>query len=121
MLVPVQITFRDMHPSEAIEAGVRGRVEQLERVFDRMTSCHVTIEKPHRHQHQGRLFHVHIDVILPGGEVVVGRDASEHHANVDPHVAVRDAFDVLRRRLEDHVRRQRGAVKTHAVPEREVG
>jgi cold shock CspA family protein len=31
-------------------------------------------------------------------------------------VAVRDAFDAVRRQLEDHVRRRRGDVKTHDAP-----
>jgi cold shock CspA family protein len=40
-----------------------------------------------------------------------------HHAHEDAHVAVRDAFDALRRRLQDHVRDSRGEVKLHAVPD----
>jgi ribosome-associated translation inhibitor RaiA len=114
---PVQITFRDMEPSAALETRIRERAEQLERVFDRMTSCHVMVEAPHRHHHQGRLFHVRIDATLPRHEFVVGRDPTEHHAHEDANVAVRDAFDALRRQLEDHTRRQHGKVKTHTAPE----
>lgn len=113
----VQITFRDMDPSAALEARIRERISQLERVCERLTSCRVIVEAPHRHHHQGKLFHIRIDVTLPGGEIVVGRDPAEHHAHEDAYVTVRDAFDALRRRLDDHTQRRRGDVKTHVAPE----
>jgi len=78
MKLPVQITFRDMDPSPAIESAVRERVEELERVFDRVTSCRVMIESPHHHQRKGRLFHVRIDLTVPGDELVIGRNPGEH-------------------------------------------
>jgi cold shock CspA family protein len=38
----------------------------------------------------------------------------DHHAvDEDLYVAIRDAFDAARRRLEDYAGRQRGAVKSH--------
>ena len=119
MLNQVQITFRDMEPSAALEIRIRERAVRLERVFNRMTSCHVIVDAPHRHHHQGGLFHVRIDVTLPGHEFVVGRDPAKHHAHEDAHVAVRDAFVALRRQLEDYTRRQQGQVKTHAGSEQE--
>lgn len=36
-----------------------------------------------------------------------------HRADEALYVAIRDAFDTARRRLEDHARRQRGAIKHH--------
>jgi ribosome-associated translation inhibitor RaiA/cold shock CspA family protein len=116
MQSPLQITFRHMDPSPALEARIRQRAEELEHFFDRITSCHVTVESGHRH-HQGNLFEVRIDLVLPGREIVVGRDGGANHAHDDAHVAVRDAFDALRRRLEDHARHGRGAVKLHTMPE----
>ena len=52
-----------------------------------------------------------------GSEIVVGRDPEAHHAHEDVYVAIRDAFDATRRLLEDHVRRGRGEVKLHGVPD----
>ncbi len=115
MTAVVQITFRDIDPSPALETNIRERIARLERVFDRMTSCRVLVEAPHRQHTQGKLFHVRIDVTMPGCEIVVGRDPAERHAHENAHVAVRDAFDALRRRLDEHARRQRGAVKAHAL------
>jgi ribosomal subunit interface protein len=113
MELPVQISFRGVPQSDAIEAKVRERVARLERYHDHIMGCRVMIEAPHRRHHQGKLFHVRIDLTVPGGELVVTREPAEHHAHQDVYVAIRDAFDAAQRRLEDHARRQRGAVKAH--------
>lgn len=117
MQSPLQITFRHMAPSAALEARIRARVEELEHVFDRIVACRVTVEAITRRQQQGKLFEIRIDLTLPGREIAIGRDAGVNHAHEDAHVAVRDAFDAARRRLEDHIRRSRGDVKVHAVPD----
>lgn len=109
MQLPVQITLRGLGHSDALEAAVRERAEWLDRFYDRITSCRVVVEVLGRHQHKGRSFSVKVDLKLPGGEIAVTREHDE-----DVHVAVRDAFDAARRQLEDHVRVQRGDVKSHS-------
>ena len=113
MQLPVQIAFRGMASSDAIEDQVRARVAGLERFYDHIMGCRVVVESPHRRHHQGKLHHVRIDLTVPGEELVVSREPAEHHAHEDVYVAIRDAFDAAQRRLEDHARRQRGAVKAH--------
>jgi ribosome-associated translation inhibitor RaiA/cold shock CspA family protein len=115
--LPLQITFRHMDPSPALEARIRQRAEELDQFFDRITSCRVVVECRHPRHHQGKLFEVRVDLTVPGREIVVGRDPGANHAHEDAHVAVRDAFDAARRRLEDHARDRGGAVKRHAVPD----
>jgi ribosomal subunit interface protein len=113
MQTPLQITFRNIEISPAVEDKVRERVAELEQFHDRIISCRVMIEAPDRRHHQGGLYHVRVDLKVPGKEIVVKRDPPEHHAHEDIHVAVRDCFDAVRRQLEDHARRQRGDVKSH--------
>ena len=108
MQLPLQISYRNMESSAAIDALVREKAAKLERFHSRIMSCHVAIEQPGRHQHQGKQFVVHIDLKVPGGEIAVNRD---HHEDV--YVALRDAFDAARRKLEDFAREQRGDVKHH--------
>lgn len=117
MELPIQITFRGMGSSDAIESRVRERAEELNRFYDRIMRCHVVVESSHHHQRKGRIYHVSLHLTVPGDEVVVNRDPSEHHAHEDVYVAIRDAFDAARRRLEDHVRRSRGDSKTHEPTE----
>lgn len=109
MQLPLQITYRGMQSSAAIDAAVREKAAKLEHFHPRLVSCRVVIEQPAKHKRQGKQFAVHIDLKAPGGEIAVNRD---HHEDV--FVALRDAFDAARRKLEDYVREQRGDVKHHA-------
>ena len=111
--VPVQISFRHMDPSPALEARVHEKAEKLERFFDRIVSCEVVVEAPHKHHHKGKLYNVRIEINVPGASVNVGRSGPQDHAHEDVYVALRDAFDAAYRQLEDHARRMRGDVKTH--------
>jgi ribosomal subunit interface protein len=112
----MQLTFRNMRPSPAIEAEVREKAAMLEEFCDRVTSVRVVVETPHRQHRQGKLWHVRVDVRVPGRELVVSREPAQHHAYEDVYVAIRDAFDAAKRQLEDYVREMRGTIKTHEPP-----
>ena len=109
MKIPLQITFRHFPTSDALEARIREKAAKLERFFPNIMSCHVVVEEQRRHQHQGRLFNVSIDLRIPGHELVVNMERDE-----DAFVAVRDAFRDARRQLEEGARLMRGDVKTHS-------
>lgn len=116
MQLPLQITFRDMNPSEAMEARIREKVAKLDQYYGRVMACRVLVEAPHRHRHKGRLYHVRIDVTVPNGELVASRSPDLHHSHSDVYVAIRDAFSAVYRQLEDYGRRQRGDEKIHEPP-----
>jgi ribosomal subunit interface protein len=116
MQLPLEISFRNMDRSEAVEAKVRERAAKLDQFADHIMSCRVMVEAPHKHHHQGGLFHVRIDIKVPGRELAVSREPAGHHAHEDVYVAVRDAFDAARRQLEDYVRQVRGREKAHETP-----
>lgn len=105
MQIPVDITFKEIGKSDALEARVREWVNKLERVYDRIVRCEVMIETPHRHHRNGRQFHVRVRLTVPGGEIVTSRDPGPDEAHEDAYVAIRDAFTAVRRQLEDHVRK----------------
>ncbi|MFZ1548756.1 MAG: HPF/RaiA family ribosome-associated protein [Candidatus Nitrotoga sp.] len=108
MQTPLQITIRDIKPSEALEKRIRDKAQKLEEFCTHIMSCRVVVESPHKHHHQGKQFNVRIDIGVPGNELVVNRD---HHEDV--YVALRDAFDAAKRQLEDYARITRGDIKTH--------
>jgi len=114
--VPPKVTFRGFPASAAIEADVREKIAKLETFFDRITSCRVTVESLHRRHHKGNLYHVSIDVQVPGTSLVVNRAPAEHAAHQDVYVAIRDAFDDVRRELQDYVAKRRRQVKNHQAP-----
>jgi cold shock CspA family protein/ribosome-associated translation inhibitor RaiA len=137
MEITLQITFRNMPPSEAIENNIKEKTAKLESFFSRIMSCRVVVEAPHRHHHKGKAYQVRIDLTVPGGELVINRapqrlaaaksngsalsekelaenhEPSKHAAHEDVYVAVRDAFNAAGRKLQDYARRQSGVVKVH--------
>ena len=113
MQAPLQITFRGMQPSPALEQKIREWAAKLERFHDRITGCRVVVEAPHRHHSKGRLFAVHVDLTVPGHEILASKGTGANHAHENAHIAVRDAFGATVRQLEELVRRMRGDVKHH--------
>jgi cold shock CspA family protein/ribosome-associated translation inhibitor RaiA len=113
MPMTLQIAFRNMDPSPTAETLVRRRAGELQQFSDRIGTCRVMLEAANRHRLQGRTYHVRVDMALPGGRVVVDQHPGHDHLHEDLTGAIRDAFDVARRRLQDHMRRLDGAVKHH--------
>lgn len=114
--LPVQVTFRNMDHSDFIDAEVRKKAAELDRFSDRIMSCRVVVEAPHRRHQKGTLYDIRIDLTLPGKEVVVTRSGPLDHAHEDAHVAIRDAFLAATRQVEDHMRKRRGQTKAHETP-----
>jgi ribosome-associated translation inhibitor RaiA len=108
---PLQIVFRDLEPSAALESRIRERVAKLEQLCHEIIGCRVVIELRHRHHHQGALFHVGIALEVPHAELVSSRGPDVDHAHEDVYVAVRDAFAALRTQLDEYVAKRRGQVK----------
>ena len=134
-LIPTQVTFRGLPHADPLESEIRERVAWLEQFYAGIIRCRVIVELPHQHRHDGGHFHIRIELTVPGGSpIVVSHEPSLHHGLKDVEaeshhketeiervhryagVAVREAFDAARRRLEDFAREQRGATKTHQVP-----
>ena len=116
MKQPLQINFRNIPHSDFIEARIHEKAAKLDEFYDQIMSCSVMIEVPHGHHHKGKLYHVRIDLTVPNGELVINRAPKDHHAHEDVYVAIRDAFNAARRKLQDYSRKQRGDVKNHEVP-----
>jgi len=111
MELPLQITSHDFALTAGLEAEIRDRADRLDSYYDRIMRCRVVIEAPVGHHRHGGPFKVRLDLTVPRGELVVNRQADE-----DLLVAIRDAFDAMRRQLEDYVRQNRGKVKIHEAP-----
>ena len=113
---PIEISFRNMDHSDAVEANVRENIDGLERFYARIHNCRVMVGALHRRKHKGRLYEVHISLGVPGSVIQVNRTGHRDHAHEDVYVAVRDSFNAATRMLEEHVRVARGKVKAHETP-----
>lgn len=111
MKMPLQVLFRGVKPSPALEQAARQRARRLDRYFSRIMSCRVDIELLQKHQHQGRPYGVRVHLTVPGREFTVDRVRHE-----DPYVALRDAFEDMKRHLEESVGRVRASRRTATSP-----
>lgn len=114
MRVPLQIIFRHMDASSAVEARIRERCHRLEQFAEHIIRCRITIEAPYEPRHHTGLYQVKISLALTGGEVIVPPDPARPHQHEDIYVAIRDAFDAARDQLEECVRRRRAEIRLHA-------
>ena len=96
----LKITFRQMDSSPSVEAAAAKEVEHLERIHPNLRACDVVVEAPHRHQRQGRHFHIRVQLAVAGADVVASRDAGHDAGHEDVYVALRDAFRAVRRKLD---------------------
>lgn len=110
MEMPLKISFQDSETSDALTSLINDHVSGLEKLYGRMTSCHVVVRIPDR---QSGFFAIHVHAALPGG----GALNIDHTPSVDerfrePQFAVNDAFRRAKRQLKSYASRRRGDVKT---------
>lgn len=116
MDVPLELTFRNVDKTEALESLVRQKAAKLERVCGHLLSCRVAVEKA-QHQRAGHPYRVRIDMTVPPGhELVVTRNPGEGRPQDELPTIIRSAFDAARRRLQKLADQQRGETKVHVIP-----
>jgi ribosomal subunit interface protein len=107
-MINPQITYRGMEHSPAFDDRIRELANKLEEFNPKITSCHVIVSEPDRKKRKGKHFEVHVDVHVPGREVVATLKAHE-----DPYMAATEAFHVLMRQLDEDLDVRRGETKRH--------
>lgn len=116
MRLPPQITFRHMEASSAMEDAIRSRIAELEHFHHHIMSCRVVVQPESRHSQSGNIHRVRIDITVPGRELVISRESGMNQSHADAYVAIRDAFDAMRRKLDEDVHRRKGEIKHHEAP-----
>ena len=118
MTIPLQIAYEGgLEASPAMQARIEHEATKLERFAERIHSCHVAVVGRSGRRRHGDLYGVRIRITRPGQtDVVVDRNPNADHAHEDVYVAIRDAFNAARRRLQDRERRVAGQVKRHEAP-----
>lgn len=110
MQVPLEISARRIDLSADLEADLRRRATKLERLYDRITSCRIAVERPSFHHQEGGPYRVRLDITVPGSELVADKQAE------DLNIAIRDAFQAAERQVDEFSQRRRGEVKTQVGP-----
>jgi len=108
-MINIQVTVRDMLDSKKLEETIHKRAEKLKQFNKHVQTCKVVAHMPQKHKQNGKIYSLHIDVVIPGKEFSVTRKSSE-----DAHIAVRDAFDVVERQIEEYTRKHRQSFRQPA-------
>lgn len=109
MNLPLQITFLNIQNSESVEQYIQENTQKLKDFFSDIIACYVVVKRPHKHHNQGNQFSVHMNISVPGDDIVINRG---HHEDV--YIALQNAFDAAKRQLKDYAHRLRNETKTHA-------
>lgn len=121
MDTPLDISFKGLDRSTAIEAKIAERAARLEKHFDRMTHCRVVVAAPHKHSHKGKNYEIKIDIGIPGAApLIVTHESPVGQAQEDLKIALRDAFDAADRRLDELVDKKNGASRAERSRRRPV-
>jgi len=110
----LQLKWRYLRPPDGVAERMRDKVARLERHAKPITGCAVMLEAASRHHRQSSSqYRVRIELSVPGGRLVVGRDSSKGPVHADLYSPLNAAFREARRQLQEHARRMRHMVKTH--------
>lgn len=83
----VQVTFRRSRPSALTREVVAQRFAKLASQLPHTARCHLVLDRPIASHHKGSPFSVRLE--LQGAGIAIVTEAT----HVDPHVAIREAFE----------------------------
>lgn len=113
MNVNLEVAFHNMDTSPSLESLIAERAERLKRRYDRLVGVRVVVEKQMAQHRTGNVFDVHVELMVPGTDLVVSRPAKvqKRYSNPDAATSVRDAFDAAERQLQDYKGKQRNPAR----------
>ena len=115
MDTPLELSFHNMDPSDALKTAVEEQVRRLHQFHDHIIGCRVSIEMPHKSHRVGQnLPDVRIIVRVPGKEIAVTREtthAEDKKSATDAYAVLDNAFAVAESRLKEYRRIVQGDVK----------
>lgn len=116
MRLPLRLSAKGLELSEGEQAILRAAADKLTTFFDRVMGCRVTVSTPNRRPQSPETrpitYTVRIDLTVPGGELVVKRQAEP-----DLETAIQEAFRAAGRRLQDYAVRLGSAPSPEARTE----
>jgi len=99
---PLQITYKGLDRSDALDALITRRVASLEALHARLIGCRVVVEVPHRGAESGKVaIAVSVEVDIAGRPALIGKAQEERReAKEDQTAAFNAAFNAVERQVE---------------------
>lgn len=101
MSIAIQISFRGINKSAAVESAIRQHAAGLERFAHRIKRLQVAVGMPQHNRHHGNHYAVRIEITTLSGETFVTDDAPHDDSHKDFQTVLRAAFEAARLHLED--------------------
>jgi cold shock CspA family protein/ribosome-associated translation inhibitor RaiA len=115
MQVPLEIAFHHVDSSPWVEAQIRARVAKLEKIYGRLNSCRVRVDRRATNRTRTIPPVVRIEMRLPGrGELVVSHEPDRlmrRFAAPDLRNAINEAFRIAEHRLTEIKEQRHGRTK----------
>lgn len=101
MKTAVDVLYRDLDSSAALNEVITKKLEKLNRFSDQIMHSRVVLDTPHNHKHKGRQFRASIEIDIKGHPIAITQN------NESIHLAVRDAFNSAERKVKQITARKR--------------
>lgn len=88
------VVFRDIDHSPALAYTINRKLAKLERFSSDIIHSRVVIDTPSKRKNKGKLFRACIELGIKGSPITVTQD------NESAHVAFREAFTAIERKLK---------------------
>jgi ribosomal subunit interface protein len=115
MQIPAEIAFHNIQRSEWVEQTIREKIERLERLFDRLVTCRVRVERRANNSNNSIPPVVRIEIGVPGHKDIIVSHEPEHlqqkFGDPDMRIAINEAFRIAERQLLDFKEQLRGRTK----------
>ncbi len=112
---PVEIAFHNINSSEWAEQEIRAHIADLERIFDRIASCRVRVDKRAKVNGKSIPPVVHIEIGIPGhADLVVSHEPEylqRKFQRPDLQKAINEAFRIAERQLVELKNQRTGRTK----------
>jgi len=127
MQVPLEITFHNMESLDWAEQEIRTRVNDLESIYDRLTSCRVRVDQRASNSNDTIPPVVRIEIGIPGRkDLVVAHEPDRlqmRFQRPDLHNAINEAFRIAERQLSEYKDRLKDHTKVlrHEADQQNLG
>src|SRR5262245_39185728 len=115
MQVPLEIAFHNVEGPDWAEQEIRDRVADLEKLYDRITSCRVRVDQRAKNNNGTIPPVVHIELGIPGRPDLVVSHEPDHllrkYQRPDLRNAIHEAFRIAERQLLDLKELREGRTK----------
>jgi ribosome-associated translation inhibitor RaiA/cold shock CspA family protein len=115
MQIPVEIAFHNIQHSDWAEEAIREKIARLEKLFDRLVTCRVRVERRASNANNSIPPVVRIEIAVPGHKDLIVSHEPEHlqqkFSDPDMRIAINEAFRIAERQLLDFKEQLKGKTK----------